>query len=100
MDDALIPILEIQAARRQSLSAMLRRSAARYGDKIAIICGEVEWSYAELHSLAERIAAGLAARGIRAGDRIAILARNSHAFMALRFGVARLGAVLVPINYM
>jgi fatty-acyl-CoA synthase len=34
------------------------------------------------------------------GDRIAILARNSHAFAALRFAVARLGAVLVPVNFM
>ena len=34
------------------------------------------------------------------GDRVAILARNSHAFAAVRFAVARLGAVLVPINFM
>ena len=33
------------------------------------------------------------------GDRVAVLARNSHAFVALRFAVARLGAVLVPINF-
>ena len=34
------------------------------------------------------------------GDRVAVLARNSHAFAALRFALARLGAVLVPINFM
>jgi fatty-acyl-CoA synthase len=34
------------------------------------------------------------------GDRVAILSRNSHAFAALRFALARLGAVLVPINFM
>src|SRR5262245_33117401 len=79
---------------------MLRRSASRYGAKKAIICGSVEWTYSEFHSLTERIAAGLARRGIGRGDRVAILARNSHAFMALRFGAARLGAVLVPVNFM
>lgn len=45
-------------------------------------------------------AAGLAARGVRKGTRVAILARNSHPFAALRFALARLGAILVPINFM
>ena len=43
---------------------------------------------------------GLAGIGVRSGDRVAILSRNSHAFAALRFALARLGAVLVPINFM
>ena len=34
------------------------------------------------------------------GTRVAILARNSHGFAAMRFALARLGAVLVPINFM
>jgi fatty-acyl-CoA synthase len=33
-------------------------------------------------------------------SRVAVLARNSHGFAALRFALARLGAVLVPINFM
>ena len=37
---------------------------------------------------------------MRQGDRVAVLARNSHGFAALRFALARLGAVLVPINFM
>jgi long-subunit acyl-CoA synthetase (AMP-forming) len=44
--------------------------------------------------------AGLAARGIHRGDRVAILARNSHGFAALRYALMRLGAVMVPINFM
>ena len=49
---------------------------------------------------APAVAAGLAQRGIAKGTRVAVLARNSHAFAALRFALARLGAVLVPINFM
>jgi fatty-acyl-CoA synthase len=37
---------------------------------------------------------------VHKGARIAVLSRNSHAFAALRFALARLGAVLVPINFM
>src|SRR5512138_3291180 len=88
------------AIRRQTLSDLLARSAARTPTRLAIACGDVRWSYAEFDALATRIAAGLARQGIAKGTRVAVLARNSHAFAALRFGLARLGAVLVPINFM
>jgi fatty-acyl-CoA synthase len=88
------------ALRRQTLCDLLRRSAARQPDKLAIACGSVRWSYREFESLTDRLAAGLAREGIAKGDRVAILARNSHGFAALRFALARLGAVLVPINFM
>jgi fatty-acyl-CoA synthase len=88
------------AIRRQTLGDILHRSAARTPAKTALVCGATRWSYAELDALCTRLAAGLAQRGLADGDRVAILARNSHAFVALRFAVARLGAVLVPINFM
>jgi fatty-acyl-CoA synthase len=85
---------------RQTLGDVLRRSAARTPDKLALQCGSVSWSYAEFDRLCNRLAWGLRGIGIGPGDRIAILARNSHAFPAVRFALARLGAVLVPINFM
>ena len=90
----------VARARLQSLSAVLRRSARRHGDKTAVICGEVEWSYTQFDRLVDRLASGIQASGIGPGDRIAILARNSHAFLALRFAIARADAVFVPINFM
>ena len=86
--------------RRHTLGDLLHRSAARHPGKLAIACGEVLWTYAEFDALSSRLAAGLAGHGIAKGDRVAILARNSHAFAAMRFALARLGAVLVPINFM
>jgi fatty-acyl-CoA synthase len=88
------------ALRQQSLGTMLRRSALRHKDRVAIICGATIWTYAELDALADRLGNGLRAKGIAKGDRVAIIARNSHAFMAVRFAVARIGAVLVPVNFM
>ncbi|WP_313802207.1 acyl-CoA synthetase [Sphingobium sp.] len=90
----------MEPALCQNLSMMLRRSAARNGNRRAIVCGSVTWTYAELDSLADSLCRGLAMRGFGKGDRIAILARNSHSFMAVRFAVARLGAVLVPVNFL
>ena len=86
--------------RRQTLSDVLHRSAARTPHKLAIVCGETRWTYAEFERISERVAAGLAGCGATKGTRVAILARNSHAFAAMRFALARLGAVLVPINFM
>ena len=86
--------------RRQTLGDLLRRSAQRLPHKLAVRCGDTRWSYAEFDAIVTRLAAGLAGRGIRCGDRVAVLARNSHGFAALRFALARLGAVLVPINFM
>jgi fatty-acyl-CoA synthase len=86
--------------RRHTLGDLLARSAARHPDKPAIVCGATAWTYAEFDALCDSVAAALAARGVAKGDRFAILARNSHGFAAMRFALARLGAVLVPINFM
>jgi fatty-acyl-CoA synthase len=90
----------VRTARRQTLADLLRRSARRHPDKLAIACGETRWSYAEFDAICTRVAGALARYGVGKGERVAVLARNSHAFAALRFALARLGAVLVPINFM
>ncbi|HDX2367833.1 TPA: long-chain-fatty-acid--CoA ligase [Escherichia coli] len=90
----------IRRARRHTLGDVLRRSARRYPDKLAVKFGDTSWTYREYDELCSRLASGLVAQGIATGDRVAILARNSNAFVALRFAAARLGAVFVPINFM
>jgi len=88
------------STRRHTLGDVLRRTAARLPGKTAIVCGDLQWTYAEFDRLCDRLASGLAGIGVAAGERVAILSRNSHAFAAMRFALARLGAVLVPINFM
>lgn len=56
-------------------------------------------SYAELDRRAGQVASLLAARGVAKGDRVAILTRNRTEFFELLFGCARLGAILVPLNW-
>lgn len=85
---------------RQTLGDLLRRTRQRCPDKLAIRCGTTEWTYAEFDDICNRLAAGVVSLGVARGDRVAVLARNSHAFVALRFAVARIGAVFVPINFM
>lgn len=86
--------------RRQTIADALRRTAQRLPSKTAIVCGDTRWTYAEFDALVTRLAAGLARIGVAQGDKVAVLARNSHGFAALRFALARRGAVMVPINFM
>ncbi|MGE0100674.1 MAG: acyl-CoA synthetase [Hydrogenophaga sp.] len=86
--------------RRQTIADALRRTALRLPDKTAIVCGATQWTYGEFDALVSRLAAGLARIGVAQGDKVAVLARNSHGFAALRFALARRGAVMVPINFM
>jgi fatty-acyl-CoA synthase len=86
--------------RRQTIADLLHRTAKRLPDKPGLLCGQVRWTFAEFDAVVDRVAAGLSRMGIGHASRVAVLARNSHAFAALRFALARLGAVLVPINFM
>ncbi len=89
-----------RALHQHTLGDLLRRTAARMPEKLAIQCGDTRWTYAEFDRICNRLAHGLSAQRIAPGDRVAILSRNSHAFAALRFALARIGAVLVPVNFM
>ena len=95
-----IPSPLVVHARSQSIGDLLRRSAARDPDKTAIVYRGLRQTYAELDATVNRTAAALAARGIAAGNRVAIFSHNNHAFVVDYFALARLGAVSVPINFM
>ncbi|MBW0169791.1 MAG: acyl-CoA synthetase [Hydrogenophaga sp.] len=95
MHAALHPVV-----RRQTIADALHRTAQRLPQKSAVVCGTTQWTYAEFNALVTRLAAGLAGIGVAQGDKVAVLARNSHGFAALRFALARRGAVMVPINFM
>lgn len=59
---------------------------------------EEAFSYGELFAQSQRLAAGLAARGLHKGDRIAFFLGNRPEFVTAYLAAVRLGAVMVPIN--
>ncbi|MFP5411825.1 MAG: acyl-CoA synthetase [Gammaproteobacteria bacterium] len=90
----------IARARSHGFGDLLWRSARRVPDKTALVWGGLRQTYAELDDTVNRTANALARRGIGKGDRLALLSRNNHAFVVLSFAAARLGAILVPVNFM
>jgi acyl-CoA synthetase (AMP-forming)/AMP-acid ligase II len=76
----------------------MRAAAEAWGDRTAIEDGDVVLSYAQVHAQARRAGAGLMARGIERGDRVAIWAPNIWEWIVAALGVHYAGAILVPIN--
>ncbi len=90
----------IRTARSQALGDLPRRSARRYPDKLAVIDGDTRLTFAELEAAVDRTAAALADAGLEKGDRLALLSHNCWQFAVLDFATARVGVVLVPVNFM
>ncbi|MGH3437576.1 MAG: AMP-binding protein [Sciscionella sp.] len=82
-----------------TVSGALDRVAAEYPDRPFVIGEHAVFSYRELTDLATRLARGLVARGIEVGDRVALVLPNGPEAVAVRFAVARAGAVAVPISF-
>jgi fatty-acyl-CoA synthase len=87
-------------ASSNALSDLLRRTAARTPAKTALIHQDFQQTYAELEQTVNRTANALATRGIRKGDRVALLSHNNHVYVIVTLALARLGAIGVPINFM
>ncbi len=90
----------IARARRNTLGDLLTRTAARVPNKQAFIFRNRQVTYKVLEELVDQTAFGLLNDGIKKGDRLAILSKNSLDFVIVMFAVARIGAVFIPINYM
>lgn len=85
----------------RTLSQTLDAAAAtEYGERPFIITDERSYTYREVQSWSQRLASGLIARGVRAGDHVALFMANYPEFIALKFAIARAGAVAIPINYL
>jgi fatty-acyl-CoA synthase len=76
-----------------------RRTRALYADREALVDGSLRLTYAQFFDRADRWSAALLALGVKAGDRVAYIAPNTHAQLESFYGVPQIGAVLVPINY-
>ena len=77
----------------------LERSASVYPEKIAVIHGDLRYTYAQLYARCRRLASALARRGIGLGDTVSVMASNVPAMLEAHYGVPMAGAVLNALNY-
>ena len=86
------------AERAPDLAAQLATVAAARPDALAVVEGDERISYGDLYRQAGSLAALLAAGGVRAGDRVAVMLANGVDAIRAVVAVLRLGAVLVAIG--
>jgi acyl-CoA synthetase (AMP-forming)/AMP-acid ligase II len=82
-----------------NLAGILAHHADRFPDRPCLVAGATTITYAELDRRAGRTAAGLARLGVGRGDVVALLLYNCPEFLETMFALARLGAIVMPINW-
>lgn len=76
-----------------------RLNAKRYPDKKALVMGDEYLTYRQLEQQSNQLAHSLMSLGVNPGDRVAVMAHNCLEFVVITYGVAKCGALLVPINF-
>lgn len=83
----------------RSLVDIIRGHGRERPDTAALIVGDRTITYGELDDRSSRVAQAFAAAGVGFGDRVAFVERNGAEFFDVTFGLAKLGAVAVPVNW-
>jgi acyl-CoA synthetase (AMP-forming)/AMP-acid ligase II len=86
------------ADRPAHIDAMFRAVAARHPKRDALVLGEERVTYEALDMQVEAVAGNLARRGLRKGDRLALLLGNCFAFVTAVLAAARAGIIVVPMS--
>ena len=75
------------------------KAVRAYPHKRAIRCHDGDFTYEEFAHRVYRLARSLIEKGLREGDRVAILQYNCHTFLEAYFATAITNTILVPLNY-
>lgn len=77
----------------------MRRARKLYADRCAVVDGDTRLTYAQFGNRCDRWSAALNQLGVRPGDRVGVIAPNTHQNLEQYYAVPQLGAVIVPLNY-
>ena len=89
-----VPLLE------ETIPQSLARTVAKHGERDALVSVEqgLRYTYTEFAEEVDRVARGLMAIGVAAGDRVGIWSPNFAEWVLVQYATARIGAILVTIN--
>jgi acyl-CoA synthetase (AMP-forming)/AMP-acid ligase II len=68
-------------------------------DRVALICGDEQLTYAQLEEKANRLAHYLLDRGVQKDDKVGLYCRNRNEIVIAMLGIVKAGAILVNVNY-
>jgi fatty-acyl-CoA synthase len=90
----------LKRARRNTLGDILARTRERFPEKFALAYRDKRLNYEELDDLVNQTAFAFRESGMKKGDMVTVMSKNSLDFVVVNFSLARIGAVMIPINYM
>jgi len=76
----------------------LHRAAAQYGDRDAVLAGDDRWSFRRLDDASTEFSRHLRSRGVRRGDRVAMMTSNRPEFVVAIHGISQIGAAAVLLS--
>ena len=82
-----------------TLYDVICRNAQCHADREAIVFNDVRLTYSQFKDRCDQLAAGLVKLGVEKGDRLGIVAHNCDEFMILYGAAAKIGAILLPVNW-
>ena len=93
-----LEVLQNYRPHNGTLDDAFASRCAKEADRVFLIQGESEMTWQEFGTQYKKLARALAARGVSHGDRVALIGRNDTSHVLALFALARLGAIMVPIN--
>ncbi|GGB47156.1 acyl-CoA synthetase [Flexivirga endophytica] len=90
---------DLAHAQSNTVDDVIRRSASRFGDRVALRFEDRVWTYAELDRAVDAVAAYLRSLQLEPGARVAAYGKNSDVYVVAFLACSRAGLVHVPINY-
>lgn len=93
-----LDVLRLYPPHEDTLESLFRSRASAEPGRPFLSFGKREYSWNGFGTEAGRLAGVLHSRGVKKGDRVAIVAANSDAHIILLLALARLGAAMVPLN--
>jgi len=97
--EELTPI-QLNMLRRAAVGDILRRTARRHPDRVAVRFKNVTLTFKDLNEKANRFANAVSRLGVGKGDRVAIISHNCHQYAYCWFGLTKIGAIITPLNFM
>jgi long-chain acyl-CoA synthetase len=82
-----------------TIAGIIRTHAAQRPDTVAVVIDDIETTFAQLDARSSQVANALTATGVERGERVATIDKNGLSFFELTFGMAKLGAVNVAVNW-
>ncbi len=82
-----------------NIGAFLTKRAMLTPDREGLVCEDVRLTFAQLNERANKLARAMRKLGVKRGDRVGMLALNEAEYYDMLFGLGKIGAVLVPVNY-